>query len=96
MPDHYFDPALAQSFNHIALGHVRALHFVAKIVHHLSYAGHANATNADEVDRANIGCNTLHALAPASAPPPQFSAFIPSTTGGRPRLSIKLAKSRVA
>src|SRR5262245_1506380 len=36
------------------LGHVRTLNLVAKIVHDLGDAAHADAADPDEVDRANI------------------------------------------
>src|SRR5690606_22630672 len=41
---------------------VRSLHLVAKVVHHLGNAGHADAANADEVDDADVESDALHAM----------------------------------
>ena len=59
----------AQAFDDIALGDVGPLHTVTEIVHHLGDARHADPANADEVDDADIGGNTLHAAAPATQSP---------------------------
>ena len=59
MADRDRDAALAQPLDDIAFGDVRALHLVAEIVHHLGDAGHADAADADEVDRADIGARRL-------------------------------------
>ena len=60
VPDEHGDAARAQAFHHIALGDVGALHPVTQIGHHLGDTGHADAANAHEMDRADIGANTLH------------------------------------
>ena len=60
MADHHLDAAIAQTFDDIALGDVRALHRVAQVMHDLGNAGHADAADADKVDRADISADALH------------------------------------
>ena len=55
LADHDRDAELAEPFDDIALGNVGALHLVAELVHHLGDAGHADAADADEVDRPDVG-----------------------------------------
>ncbi len=64
MADHYLDPALAQALDDIALGNVGALHAVAEVVHHFGNARHADAADADEMDRADVGGDAFHWVAP--------------------------------
>ena len=59
--------ALAQALDHIAFGHVRALHLVAEVVHHLGDARHADPADADEMDGPDIGGDALHANTPLGA-----------------------------
>ena len=59
-------PSLRQPSTKIAFGRVRALHLVAELVHDLSYARYADAANADEMDRADIGAQRLHHAGMAS------------------------------
>ena len=70
MADRDRDAGLAQLFDDIAFGDVGALHLVAELVHHLGDAGHADAADADEMDRADVGAHRLHhagTLRPARA-----------------------------
>ena len=60
MADRDRDPGLAQLLDDIAFGDVRALHLVAEVVHHFGDARHADAADADEVDRADVGAQRLH------------------------------------
>ena len=59
--DHHLDALLAQPLDDIAFGDIGALHLIAEDVHHLGDAGHANAADADEVDRADIRADAPHA-----------------------------------
>jgi hypothetical protein len=61
VPDGDPDAAGSQPFDPGPFGHVRALHPVAKVVHHLGNARHADAADADEVDGADVGAHALHA-----------------------------------
>nr|GFD57918.1 hypothetical protein [Tanacetum cinerariifolium] len=63
MADHHRDALVAQPLHHIAFGNIGALYRVAEVLHHLGNAGHANPADADEVDRADVGCDPLHANA---------------------------------
>ena len=67
LADHDRNAELAQTLDDIALGDVRALHLVAELVHHLGDARHADAADADEVDRADVRAQRLHH---AGTPPP--------------------------
>ena len=98
MADHHLDPALAQSFDDIALGNVAALHGIAQVVHHLGNPGHADPADADEMDRADIGADRLHAMAPwAEAAASALSASrITSISGAPPKLSTRSARSLTA
>ena len=89
--NHYRDAAGAQPFHHIPLGNVGALHPVAQIVHHLGNARHANAANADEMDRADFCANALHHRASLSGArrasvkaPPDTNASCPLADFARP------------
>ena len=62
--DHHLDTLGAQPFHHIAFGHVGTLHAIAQIMHHFGDAGHADAADADEMDRSDVGADTLHAIPP--------------------------------
>ena len=59
MADGHRNAGLAQFLDDIAFGHVRALHLVAEPVHDLGDARHADAADADEVDRADVGAQRL-------------------------------------
>jgi hypothetical protein len=48
--------------DHIAFRDIRALDAIAKVVHHLGDAGHADAADADEVDRADVGADAFHSV----------------------------------
>ena len=61
-------PSFAQALDDIAFGDVRALHLVAEDVHHLGDARHADAADADEMDRADVGADALHAEQPLVRP----------------------------
>ena len=65
------DAGLAQLLDDIGVGGVRALHLVAELVHHLGDARHADAADADEMDRADVGAQRLHH---AGMPPAGTSA----------------------
>ena len=58
--DHHADALGPQPLDHIAFGHIATLNIVAQIVHHLGNARHADAANADEMDRADVRADTLH------------------------------------
>ena len=60
MADRHRDAGLAQPLDDVVLGDVRALHLVAELVHHLGDARHADAADADEMDRADVGAQRLH------------------------------------
>src|SRR5690606_2934473 len=68
VPDRDLDPATAQPFDRGALGDVRALYRVAEVVHDLGDARHADAADADEVDRADVGAAAFHGRPPVTAP----------------------------
>ena len=48
------DALIAQALDVGALGDVRALHRIAEIDQHLGDAAHADAADADEMDRADV------------------------------------------
>ena len=48
----------------VAFGDVAALDVIAQVAHHLGNAGHSDPADADEMDRADIGADRLHAGAP--------------------------------
>ena len=62
--DHHRNAALAQTFDDVAFGDVRTLHRIAHVVHDFGNAGHADATDAHEMDRADVCADALHARAP--------------------------------
>ena len=100
--DRDLDAPLAQAFDHIPLGNIGALHTVAEVVHHLGNAGHADAADANEVDRADVGADALHATPPlrARASPllagTVLSIRITSMIGLAPKLSTRSARSLAA
>src|SRR5689334_11060275 len=101
MADRHGDARLAQLLDDIALGDIRALHLVAELVHHFGDARHADAADADEMDRADVGTERLHH---AGTPPTGASALVrgvsagPTTTGATPlpTRSTRSARSRAA
>jgi hypothetical protein len=54
-------PILRSPVDAVAFRDVRTLHFVAQDVHHLGNAGHADAADPHEVDRADVRAGELHA-----------------------------------
>ena len=100
MADHHLDPAFTQTFDDIAFGDIRTLYRITQIVHHLGNARHADAANADKVDRSYVGSDTLHAFisfamavrAPAN-PIPCSCGFATSIKGARPKDSTRSASS---
>ena len=61
MTDRDVDPFVAQALHDIAVGDVGALHDIAEVLHHLGDTGHADPADADEMNRADVGRDTLHA-----------------------------------
>src|SRR5690606_16934357 len=106
----HLDPARAQPLHRSAFGEVGALHAVAEVVHHFGDARHADAADADEMDRPNVGGHaatlrrlkrTVHRVAPpASAAPAAAGASlatrITSWIGAAPKLSTRSARSLAA
>ena len=85
MADRDRDAAVAQPLDDIALGDVGALHRVAEVVHHLGDARHADAADADEMDRADVGGDALHANAALlAAAAPTGDRRRPARRGSRP------------
>src|SRR6185369_9630536 len=60
MADADGNAGLAQLFDDVALGDVRALNLVAELVHHFGNSRHADTADPDEVDRADVGAHGLH------------------------------------
>src|SRR5207237_10461560 len=90
---------LAQALDDVALGDIGALHGIAEDAHHLGDAGHADAADTDEMDRADIDAGPSHAgTAPATAP--ARSTFcrtkLGSAPGSRPVRSTRSARSFAA
>ena len=101
VPDQHLDPARPQTLDRSALGQVRALHAVAKVVHDLGNARHADAADADEMDRADVGGRGFHrAVPPANAAPARavdsLATRMTSWIGAAPKLSIRSARSLAA
>ena len=65
MADRHRDALVAQPLDVRAFGDVRALHGVAEIGEHLGDAAHADAADADEMDRADVA-RQFHGVAPVS------------------------------
>ena len=95
-------PSLAQPLDDIGVGDVRALHLVAQDVHHLGDARHADAADADEVDRADVGADAPHAgarsagIGRGSGRSMSAPADAGSAPGSRPVRSTRSARSRAA
>src|SRR4029078_5476827 len=87
MADGNGNALLAQLLDHVAVGEGGALYLVAELIHDLGDSGHANADNADEMDRADIGAHRLHH---AGTPPAGAAARLrgsrtaPTAHGARP------------
>src|SRR5207247_2039605 len=64
MADGHWNTFLAQLLDHVGVRGIRALYLVAELVHHLGDAGHADPADPDEVDRADVGAQRLHAGTP--------------------------------
>src|SRR5215208_4093166 len=99
MTDGDRDPGLAQFLDDIAFGNVGALHLVAQAVHDLGDARHADAADADEVNRAEIGPERLHAgTPPANSVRTRGVSSGPTRVGARPSpmRSTRSARSRAA
>src|SRR5206468_6178211 len=81
------NPLLAQLLDDVAVGHVGALHLITELVHHLGDSRHADAPDADEMDRADVGTHRLHH---AGTPPTGARALVrglrtgPTATGATP------------
>src|SRR3954464_14940865 len=101
MADADRDSRLAQLLDDVAVGDIGALHVVAELVHHFRDARHADAANADEMDRADVGAQRFHH---AGTPPAGARAFFrglstgPTASGGKPppTRSSRSARSRAA
>lgn len=61
MADRHRNAAVAQALHDVGVRHVRALHLVAEVMHHLGDARHADAADADEVNGTDVGGDALHA-----------------------------------
>ena len=96
MADHHLDAARAQALNDIALGNVRPLHGVAEVGHHFCNARHADAADADEMDGADVGCDTLHATCSCIRASADRPTRITSINGAPPKLSTRSARSSAA
>src|SRR5690606_21667211 len=84
-----------------AFGKIGALHAVAEVVHHLGDAGHADAPDADEVNRADVGADALHPAAPpakagAALAGLSLATRITSWIGEAPKIWTRSARSRAA
>src|SRR3546814_1123561 len=87
--DRDLDAALPEAFDDVAVGDIAALHLIAEIVHDLGNARHADTTDADEVDDADVGRDAAHQLAsrraaatPAALPCPLAPTRNTSISGG--------------
>ena len=104
MADFHVNALRAQTFDDIALGNIAALHLITEIVHNLGDAGHADAADADEMDRPDIRADALHcaislasaSLREASGFGLSLSTFIVVPSGEVPKLSTKSARSLTA
>src|SRR3954471_9363520 len=93
------DAGLAQLLDDIAVGGVRALHLIAELMHHLGDAGHADAADPDEVDRADVRAERLHHPGtPAAGAGAVTRGESPTGTGASPppTRSTRSARSRAA
>jgi hypothetical protein len=54
VPDLDDDPALAQAPDVRAVGDVATLHTIAQVMHHLRDTAHADAADADEMNRSDV------------------------------------------
>ena len=54
MTDKHLRALVAQALDIGIVGRVRALHLIAKVKQNFGYAGHADAANADKVNRAEF------------------------------------------
>src|SRR4051794_8671142 len=99
MADADCDTRLAQLFDDIGFGDVRALHRIAELVHHFGDARHADAADADEMDRADVGAQRLlHAGTPPAGTSALVRGLSPTATGAKPlpTRSTRSARSRAA
>ena len=101
MADGHRNAVLPQLLDDIAVRHVGALHRIAELVHHLGDARHADAADADEVDRPDVGAErSLH----AGTPPAGTLADLRGLRAGPTRIgtspspirSTRSARSRAA
>src|SRR5689334_17753172 len=101
MADRDRNAFLAQLLDDVIVGDVGALHLVAELVHYLGNARHADAADADEVDRADVRAHRLHH---AGTPPAGAAARLrglstgPTASGEAPlpTRSTRSARSRAA
>src|SRR4051794_38960711 len=101
MPDRDRNAGLAKLLHDIAIGHVGPLNAVAKLMHDLGDARHADAANADEMDRPDIGAHRLHHAGTAVPGAPALTrgkSPEPTAVGATPlpTRSTRSARSRAA
>ena len=97
MTDRDRDAALAQALDDIGFGDVRTLHLIAEDVHDLGDARHADAADADEMDRADVGAGDFHAIAPFGTCRRTLSrTYCGSAPGRWPIRSTRSASARAA
>src|SRR3546814_11568310 len=72
------------------------MHLVAEDVHHPGDAGHADAADTHEMDGADVGADTPHAIAPPVGTGRRATSSAPTNAGVRPMRSTRSARSRAA